>query len=175
LLFVVATQTVMQSSKWQSGMARKSLKIKNITQLSLTWCWWSCWIPGRDQFLPPGPELREKYTLSQSGRELLRNLDDVVYVKIYLDGDLPAEFVNFRKSIRELMDEFRAYGEEKVQYEFINLYEEQDEALRNRMIGDLYERGLNVTNIQARDGEGGSSARIIFPGAMISYRGRRCR
>ncbi len=113
----------------------------------------------------------KRYTLSRSSRILAEGLDDVVFVRIYLDGELPPEFVNFRKSIRELMDEFRAYGGENIQYEFINLYQEADEALRNRMIGELYEQGLNVTNIQLRDGEGGSSARIIFPGAMISYRG----
>ncbi|MCK4750204.1 MAG: gliding motility-associated ABC transporter substrate-binding protein GldG, partial [Bacteroidales bacterium] len=90
---------------------------------------------------------------------------------IYLDGDLPSEFVNFRKSIRELMDDYRAYGGDRLQYEFINLYDESDEAIRNRVIGELYDRGLNVTSIQSSDQEGGSSAKIIFPGAMISYRG----
>ena len=172
LLFVVATQTVMQSSKWQSGMDRKGLKIKNLTQLSLALVLVVLLgFLAEIKFFRLDLSSEKKYTLSQSSRALLRDLDDVVFVKIYLDGDLPAEFVNFRKSVRELMDEFRAYGGEKLQYEFINLYEEKDEALRNRMIGDLYERGLNVTNIQARDGEGGSSARIIFPGAMASYRG----
>jgi len=111
----------------------------------------------------------KRYTLSQPSRHLLQELNDVVYVKIYLDGELPAEFVNFRKSIRELMDEFRAYAGEKIQYKFINLYDEPDEAIRNRMIGELYDRGLNVTNIQVRDGEGGSSTKTIFPGAIIGY------
>lgn len=111
----------------------------------------------------------KKYTLSQPSRRLLRELDDVVYVKIYLDGELPAEFVNFRKSIRELMDEFRAYAGDKLQYQFINLYDEADETIRNRTIGELYDRGLNVTNIQVRDREGGSSSRMIFPGAIIAY------
>ena len=113
----------------------------------------------------------KRFTLSQSSRHLIRELDDVLFVRIYLDGELPSEFVNFRKSIRELMDDFRAYAGEELQYEFINLYDEPDEALRNRMIGELYDRGLNVTNIQVRDGEGGTSAKTIFPGAMISYRG----
>jgi len=111
----------------------------------------------------------KKHTLSQETRQFLRELEDVVYVKIYLDGDLPAEFVNFQKSIRELMDEFRAYGGDKLQYQFINLYDEADEAVRNRMIGELYDRGLNVTSIQVRDKEGGSSTRTVFPGAMIAY------
>ena len=113
----------------------------------------------------------KRHTLSSSSRHLMKEVDDVVFVRVYLDGELPSEFVNFRKSIRELMDEFRAYAGENLQYEFINLYEETDEAIRNRMIGELYDRGLSVTNIQVRDGEGGSSAKIIFPGAMISYKG----
>lgn len=113
----------------------------------------------------------KRYTLSKSSKNLLRELDEVVLVRVYLDGDLPAEFVNFRKSIHELMDEFRAYGKDMLQYEFINLYDESDEAIRNRMIGELYDRGLNVTNIQFNDGEGGASTKHIFPGATISYKG----
>lgn len=111
----------------------------------------------------------KKHTLSQPSRRMLGELDDVVYIKVYLDGELPVEFVNFQKSIRELLDEFRAYGGDKVQYEFINLYAESDEAIRNRVIGELYDRGLDVTNIQVRDSEGGSSTRIIFPGAIVAF------
>ncbi len=55
-----------------------------------------------------------------------------------------------------------------MRYEFINLYDEEDEQLRNRMIGELYDQGLKVTSIRVKDREGGSSARIIFPGAMVS-------
>jgi ABC-2 type transport system permease protein len=113
----------------------------------------------------------KRYTLSASSRQLMKGLDQVVYVRIYLEGELPPEFVNFRKSIRELMDDFRAYAGENFQYEFINLYDESDEALRNRTIGELYDRGLNVTNIQVHDGSGGTSTRIVVPGAMVSYRG----
>ncbi len=171
LLFIMGTRTVLQSSKWQSGMDRNGLKIKHLTQLviALVLVIFLGFL-AEMMFFRIDLTSEKRHTLSQSSRQLLTELDDVVYVKIYLDGELPAEFVNFRKSVRELMDEFRAYGGEKLQYEFINLYDEPDETIRNRMIGELYERGLNVTNIQVRDGEGGSSARIIFPGAMASYR-----
>ncbi len=171
LLFIMGTRAVLQSSKWQSGMDSKGLKIRHLKQLviALVLVILLGFLAGI-KFFRIDLTSEKRHTLSQSSRQLIKELDDVVYVKIYLDGDLPAEFVNFRKSIRELMDEFRAYGGEKLQYEFINLYDEPDETIRNRMIGELYERGLNVTNIQVRDGEGGSSARIIFPGAMASYR-----
>jgi len=151
-------------------MDRKALKRRDLLQLGiiLVLVMVICLL-GEVRFFRIDLTSEKKYTLSQPSRRLMRELDDVVYVKIYLDGELPAEFVNFKKSIRELMDDFRAYAGEKLQYQFINLYDETDETIRNRMIGDLYDRGLNVTNIQVRDREGGSSSRTIFPGAIISY------
>jgi ABC-2 type transport system permease protein len=151
-------------------MDRKALKRRHLIQLGITLVLVVVvGLLAEIKFFRIDLTSEKKYTLSQPSRRLLRELEDVVLVKIYLDGELPAEFVNFRKSIRELMDEFRAYGGEKVQYEFINLYDEPDESIRNRMIGELYDKGLNVTNIQVRDSEGGSSSRIIFPGAIIAY------
>jgi ABC-2 type transport system permease protein len=113
----------------------------------------------------------KRYSVSSSSRRLIEGLDEPVYIRIYLDGELPPEFVNFRKSVKELMDDFRAYAGENLQYEFINLYDEPDEAIRNRVIGELYDKGLSVTNIQIRDGSGGTSTRLIVPGALVSYRG----
>ena len=151
-------------------MDRKALKRRNLLQLGLTLVLVVLvGLLAELKFFRIDLTSEKKYTLSQSSRHLLRELDDVVYVKIYLDGELPAEFVNFRKSIRELLDEFRAYGGEKLQYEFVNLYNEPDENIRNRMIGELYQKGLKVTNIEVRDTEGGSSTRMIFPGAVVAY------
>lgn len=153
-------------------MDRKGLKIKNLMQLilALVIVVLLSVVSGL-KFFRIDLTSEKKHTLSASSRQLMRNLDEAVLVKIYLDGDLPSEFVNFRKSIRELMDEYRAYAGEMLQYEFVNLYDESDESVRNRMIGELYDRGLNVTNIQVREREGGTSSKIIFPGAMVTYRG----
>jgi len=111
----------------------------------------------------------KRFTLSQSSRQLLKELDGVVYVRIYLEGEMPAEFIHFRNNIEDLMDECRAYAGGDLQYEFVNLYDEPNEEVRSRMIGELYDRGLKVTSIQLKDREGGSSTRILFPGALVSY------
>lgn len=112
----------------------------------------------------------KRYTISESTRELVKNLDDYLLITVYLDGELPTEFVQFRQSIRELLDEFRAYGGGRIQYDFINLYDEPDAEIRQRMITELYNKGLQVTNINLRDKEGGRTDKIIFPGAMMSYK-----
>jgi len=151
-------------------MDRKALKRRHLIQLGITLVLVvAVSLLAEIKFFRIDLTSEKKHTLSQATRQFLRELEDVVYVKIYLDGDLPAEFVNFQKSIRELMDEFRAYGGDKLQYQFINLYDEADEAIRNQMIGELYDRGLNVTSIEVRDDEGGSSTRTVFPGAIIAY------
>ena len=111
----------------------------------------------------------KRYTLSRSSRQLLGELDGVVFIRVYLEGEMPAGFINFRNAIEDLLDECRAYAGEHLQYEFVNLYDEPDEELRNRMIGELYDRGLRVTNIQVKERDGGTSSRVIFPGAMVSY------
>lgn len=111
----------------------------------------------------------KRYTLADSSRDKLRNLEAPVLVRIYLDGELPAEFEHFRKSVRELMEECAAWAGPMLRYEFENLYDEENEELRNRRIGELYDRGLKVTSVQMKDREGGASSKIIFPGAMVSY------
>ncbi len=153
-------------------MERTNLKRRHLIQLLLVAAGLAAlsFLSGL-QFFRVDLTSEKRYSLSGSSRALLGELEEVVYVRIYLDGELPPEFVNFRKSVRELMDDFRAYAGERLQYTFINVYDETDEAVRNRMIEELYNSGLNVTNIQIRDGSGGASTRIIIPGAMVSYRG----
>jgi ABC-2 type transport system permease protein len=155
-----------------SGMERKNLRKKHLTQLLTVFLIVVVvTLISGVQFFRLDLTSEKRYSLSDPTRSLLRELDDYVFIKVYLDGELPTEFVAFRRSIREMLDEFRAYGGEHIQYEFINLYNENDPATRERMITELYSRGLKVTNIQMRDREGGTSDKIIFPGAMVSYRG----
>ena len=91
-------------------MDRKALKRRHLIQLGITLVLVVVvGLLAEIKFFRIDLTSEKKYTLSQPSRRLLRELEDVVLVKIYLDGELPAEFVNFRKSIRELMDEFRAY------------------------------------------------------------------
>lgn len=60
----------------------------------------------------------KRFTLTDSTRQLLRKLDDVVFVKIYLEGDFPAGFKRLANGTKELLNEFKVYGGDKIQYEF---------------------------------------------------------
>ena len=114
----------------------------------------------------------KRYSLSKPTRLMLANLDDEVYFKVYLDGELPAGFKRLQNSVREMLDEFRAYGGENIQYEFIDPSENPNEQARQRIFRELYQKGLDPTNLQIREKDGGMSQKLIFPGILVSYQGR---
>ena len=112
----------------------------------------------------------KRYTLSPATKKLLTNLDDIVYFKIYLDGDFPAGFKRLRNETREMLNQFRAYTD-KIQYEFINPSEGKDKKQIKNLYQELYGKGLQPTNLKTKNTES-SSQQIIFPGAIVSYKER---
>lgn len=114
----------------------------------------------------------KRYTLSEETKTILKSLDDVVYVKVYLEGELPAGFKKLHNVIRETLDEFRVIAKTNVQYEFINPSESSDAKTREKLSAELESKGLRPINIKSRDKEGGESEKIIFPGALITFNGR---
>jgi len=112
----------------------------------------------------------KRYTLSPTTISLLENLDDYVFVKVYLEGDFPAEYKKLRNSTREMLDEFRAYSD-LVHYEFINPSESEDEAERKAIYKQLYREGLTYTT-PVEQKSSGVSQTLIWPGALFTYKGR---
>lgn len=110
-----------------------------------------------------------RYTLKETTKEILKDLDDVVYFKIYLEGDLPIGLKRMQKRIKETLDEFRVYAGDNIQYRFINPSEANDQSERRAMYKDLREKGLRATNVKQRDKEGGYAQKIIFPGAIVNH------
>lgn len=114
----------------------------------------------------------KRYTLSAHTKQMLRETDDIIYFKIYLDGDMPAGFKRLQNAVHEMLDEFRVYGKDNIEYEFIDPSESPDQKTRNEIFRQLYEKGLNPTNLQVKEKDGGTTQKIIFPGIIISYHGK---
>lgn len=113
----------------------------------------------------------KRHTLTETTIDMVQSFDDVVYVKVFLDGDFPADYQRLRQAVKEKLDEMRAYAGDKIQYEFINPSEAPDRQSREAMYGELVEKGLDYTSLQIRKKDG-VEEKIIFPGALIAYRDR---
>jgi len=114
----------------------------------------------------------KRYTLSNATIELLENLKDVAYFKIYLEGDdLDADLKHLHNETKEMLDEFRAYAGDNIQYEFINPSASPNEKERIEVYKLLSKKGLIPNQISTNDKDG-AKQKIVFPGAIISYQER---
>lgn len=113
----------------------------------------------------------KRYTLAGFTKRSLRELPDVVYIKVYLDGELNIPFRKMQQRLRETLDEFRVFAGDNLEYEFIDPFAGNDPGLKEDVVKGLYEKGLRPTNILDKDAAGGSSEKLVFPGALITYRG----
>ena len=113
----------------------------------------------------------KRFTLSQSSKQLSKDLKDIIFFKIYLDGDLPPGFNRLKNSLKELLDEFRVYSGDNIEYEFIDPSASSDEKEKMQLYKQLAGKGLIPTNLEQKD-QAGQSQKIIFPGAIVTYRSK---
>ena len=110
----------------------------------------------------------KRYTISNTSRDILKNLDDYVFFRVYLEGEFPAGFKKLRKETKEMLDEFRAYSK-FIDYEFINPSESNDPVERQETYKILYQSGLNYYTETVQTNTGLQQI-MIWPGIILSYR-----
>lgn len=108
----------------------------------------------------------KRYTISETSKEILENVKDVVYVEVYLTGDqLPSDYKRLERSMKETLDEFRVYAGNNLQYKFLDPNKETDPQRKSRVYQHLTQKGIKPASIPTKDGE-----TYVFPGAMIVYK-----
>ena len=113
----------------------------------------------------------KRHTISGPVKNLMKNLDDVVYIDVYLDGDFPPAFDRLKNATRDMLNEFRVYAGNNIQYDFIDPDKSGGPAGKKELIKYLGNLGIQPTNLYANE-NGKRTEKLIFPGAVISYGGR---
>jgi ABC-2 type transport system permease protein len=113
----------------------------------------------------------KRYTLSPSTRQLLEGLNDEVFLKVYLGGNFNATFTRLRNETREMLDEFRAYAGDNLQYEFITPGEGLPREEAVNVERSLFQKGLLPESVTMRE-NGKTVQATIWPGAIASYKGK---
>ncbi len=114
-----------------------------------------------------------RYTLSDQTKKLLSNLDEQLYVKVYLEGDdLPVGFKRMRRALNDLLEEFDYYGKKDVSFRFINPTDIDDKKAKFGLWKELGEKGLKPIESQDVSEEGNTSQKLVFPGVVVVYKGK---
>ncbi len=111
----------------------------------------------------------KRFTLRPATETLMQDLSDIVYVRVYLSGELPADLEKLSQATRDLLDEMRVLSPGKLEYTFIDPSASDDPKTRNEVYDQLQTLGLTYSSIRLRE-KGAYTERIVFPGALVSFR-----
>ncbi|MBK7094626.1 MAG: Gldg family protein [Saprospiraceae bacterium] len=108
----------------------------------------------------------KRFTLSEPTKTLVKNQNDVIFVKILLDGDFPAGFKRLQQSVLNTLEQFRSLNP-KIDFILEDPMDGSVEAV-NANIEKLREDGIAPVNLFI--GEGSSkTTKKIYPYAILNY------
>jgi len=107
----------------------------------------------------------KRYTLSPTSLHILEQVKNPLSIKVYMQGELPAEFKRLQIETRQMLEEFQGYNSNLV-FEFIDPLEDEEKSMDN--IKELYRKGLTPINISVDD-KGKQSQAMVFPWAIAVY------
>ena len=113
----------------------------------------------------------KKYSISKESKQILNNLDDVIYIKVYLDGSFPYEFKYLQDELFTLLSSFKNIANKNFDFEFIDPNKSNDLIEKENLFKQLVKDGLKPTDIEFKSSSVRTS-QIIFPGAIVYYKGR---
>ncbi|MCB9046967.1 MAG: gliding motility-associated ABC transporter substrate-binding protein GldG [Chitinophagales bacterium] len=114
----------------------------------------------------------KKFTLTNETKQVLRNMDDVAVITVYLDGKFPAGFQRLKEATREQLQAFRDVAGSNIKFQYMDPFAGKSDKEKEAVYVKLSEKGIFPVNLQVQGEEEGYSERFIFPWALVQYAGR---
>ena len=106
------------------------------------------------------------YSLSESSKQIIQKLDDRMTARVYYSADLPGEYVNSRRYLQDILEEYRAYSKGNFHFEFVN----PDESEKNKQEAE----GYRIPPIQLRVIENDKlEIKNVYMGLVLLYQDKR--
>ncbi len=114
----------------------------------------------------------KRYTITESSKTILENLEEPVFIEIYLEGELNSSFKRLQKSVKETLQEFSMYAGKNIQFTFINPEQvSTNPEEQSRYYQQLANRGIQPTTV-FETVQGKKVQKLIFPSAIVSYKNK---
>jgi gliding-associated putative ABC transporter substrate-binding component GldG len=106
----------------------------------------------------------QRYTLSETTLNTLKNVTEPIYIDVFLDGDFPAEFKRLQSETFQLLEEYKAYNSNII-FKFNN--PNGDASNAEQFTAELIGLGFSPTNIN-QNVKGKKELIQIFPWAIAN-------
>lgn len=115
----------------------------------------------------------KRFTLSPSTEKLLENVDSTVNIKVFLNGDLPADYKKLSIGVQDLLREFKDINN-KIQVSFETPGEGLPDSAKVQLYDSLARMGVvfeRNEDISATDNK--ATNQLIIPSALVYYKQQR--
>ncbi|MBP5357857.1 MAG: Gldg family protein [Treponema sp.] len=68
----------------------------------------------------------KSYSLSDSSRELVKTLDEPVFIQVFFNDKLPSQYSNVRQYVSDILSEYRTAGNGNFSYEFFDMQKDEN-------------------------------------------------
>jgi gliding-associated putative ABC transporter substrate-binding component GldG len=103
-----------------------------------------------------------QYTISKSTKNILASLDDPVSVSVYLSNEIPAQMQPVRRTLKDTLEEYSAYGHGKFRVRYID---PKDDA---KLKEEASNKGVDETEVQVLDKDQFTTKKIYL-GVVMEY------
>ena len=111
----------------------------------------------------------QRFTLTQGTKDLLREVDEVVDIKVLLDGEFPAGFKRLQTATIEMLEDFKSESG-FIEYQFDDPNQGSVKVINKRR-EQLREEGIIPMRLNVVESSG-RSEQYIYPWAIINHKGR---
>jgi len=111
----------------------------------------------------------KRFTLTKATKQQIKELEEVVFIESFLEGEFPSGFKRLQNALRELLNDFKSMSG-YVEYQFTDPLGGSAEQ-SNEMIEGLGKVGILPVTLKVKQDDG-YSEKLIFPAVMVTYKGR---
>ncbi len=112
----------------------------------------------------------KRFTLTEPTKKLIKDVKNVVYIQVLLEGNFPSGFKRLQQSTKEILDQFNSENG-YIEYEFENPNEGTVDVINARR-KSYGEEGLIPTNLMVRSGSE-NKEQLIYPYAIVKLGDRK--
>ena len=107
----------------------------------------------------------KRYSLTNTTRQLLRELENPIFITVFLKGDYPSGFTKLGNATEDFLRTLRETNSNKIKYRFVSTEEEVGGKSWGDSLQALGAVPINL-NVQLKSGQ---ESKLVYPTALINY------
>lgn len=115
----------------------------------------------------------KRFTVSNATKAMLKTIDSTVTIKLFLTGDLPADYRKLANATQDLLNEFRDISHNQVKVELEVPGDGLPDSARTPIYDTLFKMGVSFEQNENVTQDNKTTNQLIIPSALVFYKNHK--